>query len=288
MKMILILSVIPIVILACSDNENPVMEPAVTPNPIIAPINLSPPVINKIVVPNQVRASTRRIKLEAVAEDADGNTLTYDWEATAGKLLYSNTMSIAIWTAPYELGTVTITVTVNDGIHESTQSVDVRVSPALIVPGKEAAGIRLIDRLNHVIDLYGEPNHEVEAKDLDVPWDLGWDSKHNWKNDGLTVYLRNNRIFGIVISAPHTAKTAGGNGIGSRCDEVRNELVSKFGRNNRNRARSGWNGDNDYYAYIWDAKGIEIRCYLSIVKQIIISDKIENWDPAVWPRFPVN
>ena len=97
-RTILILSIFPIVILACGGNENINRVVTPEPEPIRKPIiNLSPPIINKIVIPDHVRAGTRRIKLEAVAEDPDGNTLTYNWEVPAGKLIYNKSMSIAIW-----------------------------------------------------------------------------------------------------------------------------------------------------------------------------------------------
>ena len=264
-KIILILSIISIVILACGDNENPVIKPVVAPEPKPIKPNLSAPVIKKIVVPDQVRASTRRIILEAVAEDADGNTLTYNWEAPAGKLLYTKTMSIAIWTAPIDLGVVTVTVTVNDGIHESTQSADVRVIPALIMPGKEAAGIRLGDKLYEVIDLYGEPNNQLEVNELDgAAHFIEWETRYNWDNAGLTLYFRNNRVYEIEIGDPNTATTAEGIGIGSDFDEANRKLGPYNGGGNQGDER------RQYQAYRWDHKGLEIRRVGSIVKWIVI------------------
>ena len=263
-----ILVVLSLFILACGDNESPVTELVVAPEPIIEPINLSPPVIKNIVVPDQVRASTRRIKLEAVAEDPDGNTLTYNWEVPAGKLLYNKSMSIAIWTAPIDLGVVTITVKVNDGIHESTQSADVRVIPALIVPGKEAAGIRLGDKLYKVVDLYGEPNNQLDVNELDgAAHFIRWETKYNWDNAGLTLYFRNNRVYEIEIGDPNTAITAEGIGIGTDFDEANRKLGPYNGGGN--------SGDRwrQYQAYRWDHKGLEIRRVGSIVKWILVREK---------------
>ena len=119
MTRILIPTAILVMCLACGDMRTSIAWLRLNLSPIRKPIiNLSPPIINKIVIPDHVRAGTRRIKLEAVAEDPDGNTLTYNWEVPAGKLLYNKSMSIAIWTAPIDLGVVTINLTVNDGIHE--------------------------------------------------------------------------------------------------------------------------------------------------------------------------
>ena len=271
----LILVVISIVILACGDNESPVNNHVVAPEPKPI-INLSAPVIKKIVVPDQVHAGAR-IKLDAVAEDPDGNALTYNWQMP-GKLIHATTSGVATWAVPIDMGVVTVTLTVNDGIYKTTKSTDVRVIHSLIVPGKEAAGIRLIDRLNHVIDLYGEPSNQVEAKDLDVPWDLGWDTGFEWKNVGLIVYFRSNRIYQIRIRAPNTAKTAGGNGIGSNCDEARREF-GRSGGSGKPRVEI-LDGDEEYYPYGWDHKGIQIRCYMSIIKWIVIYKK-EKLSPGV-------
>lgn len=268
-RTILILSIFPIVILACGGNEN--IDRVVTPEPepIRKPIiNLSAPVINKIVVPDQVRASTRRIKLEAVAEDPDGNTLTYNWEVPAGKLIYNKSMSIAIWTAPIDLGVVTINLTVNDGIHESSQSAEIRVIPALIVPGKEAAGIRLGDKLDEIIDLYGEPNNQLDVNELDGGAHfIRWETKYNWDNAGLTLYFRNNRVYEIEIGHPHTATTVEGIGIGTDFDEAHRILGPYNGGGNQ--------GDRwrQYQAYLWDHKGLEIRRVGSIVKWILVREK---------------
>lgn len=170
------------------------------------------------------------------------------------------------------MGTVTITLTVNDGIHESTQSADIRVIPALIVPGKEAAGVRLGEKLNEVIGLYGEPNSQINVNEWDgVHHDIEWHSQYNWENAGLTVYSRNNRVFEIEISAPNTAKTEGGNGIGSNCDDVIDELTSKFGKN---KTSVSTNHPLEFYqGYIWKHAGIEVRCRLSIVVQLVIRVK---------------
>ena len=286
MKMILTLSVISIVILACGDNERPVIEPVVVaPEPKPIKPNLSAPVIKKIVVPDQVHAGDR-VKIQAAAEDPDGNTLTYNWEAP-GKLIYTvESLSVAIWTVPINMDVATINVTVNDGIHEVKKSVDVRVNPALIVAEQEAAGIKLTDRLNHVIDLYGEPSSQVDFDDLGIDRTnmLGekviiWDTKREWKNDGLTVYFKGSRVLGIVISAPNTTLTAGGNGIGSTCDDIRNELKATL----KNKVpwlhmSGGPNFRDDYHSYIWVDYGIEIRCRLGVVLQIVISEVFPGWE----------
>jgi hypothetical protein len=57
--------------------------------------------------------------LSATATDADGDTLTYQWTAASGT--FSNaTAATTVWTAPIQAGSVTATVTVEDGRGGST------------------------------------------------------------------------------------------------------------------------------------------------------------------------
>ena len=61
-----------------------------------------------------------------------------------------------MWTAPLEMGLVTVMLTVDDGVNESvTKSAVVQIVHALIVPGEEAAGIQLGDGFDRVTILYG-------------------------------------------------------------------------------------------------------------------------------------
>ena len=53
-------------------------------------------------------------KLTANANDPDGDPLTYQWTAPTGKLDQPTTPR-PIWTAPMQVGSVPVTVTVNDG-----------------------------------------------------------------------------------------------------------------------------------------------------------------------------
>lgn len=278
LKTILILSVLPILIFACGETEKPVA--IVAPEPKPEPVNFSPPVINNIVVPNQVHALQRRIIIEAAAEDPDGNTLTYNWQAP-GKLIYAKTMSKAFWTAPIDLGVATINLTVNDGIHEAAKSVDVTVTPALIIPGQEAAGVRLGDRLHEVIDLYGEPNNQINVNELDgVRHDIKWETRYRWYNAGLTLYFRNNRVSEIEIGAPNTAQTEDGIGIGTDFDQA-NIKLGPYG--------GGGGGDNvgqePAQEYRWEHLGIEIERVGSIVKWIVIFEKPEGWEGVVGPHL---
>lgn len=273
-KMILMLSVIPIVILACGENETSVTEPVVAPETTTMP-NLSPPVIKDIVVPDQIHAGGR-ITLQAFAEDPDRNGLEYHWEAP-GKLIYTKIFAIATWIPPpmHHLGAATINLTVSDGIHQTTKSVNVNVIPALIVPGQEAAGVRLGDTLDEVIDLYGKPSAVFEKPD---DWDYEWDTRIVWHNAALDLYLRNDRVLQIVIGAPNTAQTAEGIGIGTHIDHAKRV----FGP-----TTTGVGAFNEplftnrlYGGAGWPFKGIELRVYLPpFIKWIAIYKK-EKLDPG--------
>jgi hypothetical protein len=174
-------------------------------------INLenSAPVIKSIVVPDKVHAGAR-IQLEAITDDADRDPLTYNWEVEAG-LLSSET----IWTAPIDMGFVKITLTVDDGINEVVKkSAEVRVIHSLIVPGQEAAGIRLGDPFDRVTVLYGKPSKRDD--DYFAYWD---------PDIGLSGFLDGiGLVDDLFIRKPNTAKTAGGNDIGSALKRVDGEF----------------------------------------------------------------
>lgn len=178
-------------------------------------INLqnSAPVIKKIVVPDKVHAGAR-IQLEAITDDADRDKLTYEWQVEAG-LLDPENMATSRWTAPIEQGFVKITLSVDDGINEiAVKSTDVRVLHSLIVPGMDVAGIRLGDEFDRVKALYVKPSRRND--DFFAYWD---------PDIGLSGFLDGiGLVDSLFIRKPNTAKTAGGNGIGSALKRVDGEF----------------------------------------------------------------
>ena len=179
------------------------------------PINLknAVPVIEKIVVSARVHAVSR-VELEAVVHDADGDSLTYSWE-TEGGMLDSDSIATPTWTAPIEMGLVTIALTVDDGINEpATKSASVLIIHGLIVPGEEAAGIRLGDDFDRVKAIYGKPSRRAD------------DRFEYWDPDFGIVGLLDaiDRVDALFLSRPNKAKTAGGVGIGSTLKRVEGEF----------------------------------------------------------------
>ncbi len=180
------------------------------------PIRLqnSAPVIREIVVSERVHAVSSTA-LQAVVYDANGDTLTYSWEVKKG-FLDSEAISTPTWTAPIATGVVNVRLTVDDGINKPTaKSVSVLIIHGLIVPGAEAAGIKLGDEFDRVKTIYGPPS--VRRGDTFGYFDPDF---------GLSGALDSiDLIEALSTSRPNKAKTIGGIGIGSTLKRVE----EKFG-----------------------------------------------------------
>ena len=172
----------------------------------------APPVIKEIIVPENVFAGDS-LELSAEVDDADGDALTYHWVVSKGEL-DSDTTEHPTWTAPIDEGTIIISLTVNDGVNEpTTETIRMRVTHTLIVPGQGAAGIRLGDRFARIKTLYGAP------EDRDDGFLYYWDI-------GLSFHLAAaDFVKHIWVRKPNTAKTEGGVGPGSG----RNRVIDEFG-----------------------------------------------------------
>ncbi len=135
----------------------------------------------------------------------------------------------------------------------------------LIVPGQSAAGISLGDDYLLLI-----------GKQLTPPVESEFDSELRiWKdkwNDGLTLYVDEQyKIYRIILRATHTAKTAGGNGIGSTRDEVKAEFTA----HTFNSGQSATDGRGTITEY-WEEAGIEFEYWIDnwTVSQIMILPKV--------------
>lgn len=181
------------------------------------PINLqnAAPVIESIVVSDRVHAVSS-IELEAVVHDADKDTLEYIWEVDEG-MLDSDSISTPTWTAPIEMGLVNIKLTVDDGINKPvTRSASVLIIHGLVVPGVEAAGIKLGDTFDRVKAIYGRPSFFDAADRTFEYWDPDF---------GLSGHLDTvDRVHALLLHPPNTAKTAGGVGIRSTLKRVAGEF----------------------------------------------------------------
>ena len=104
-----------------------------------------------------------------VIHDPNGDTLTYSWEVKKG-VLDSKTIPTPTWTAPIDKGFAAVTRMAGDGVNEPvTKSVVVQIVHALIIPGEEAAGIKLGDTFDRVRALYGRPSKR--NSDFFAYWD---------------------------------------------------------------------------------------------------------------------
>ena len=173
------------------------------------------PVIEEIVVSDRVHAVSS-VELEAVVHDVDEDTLKYTWEADRG-IFDSDSISTPTWTAPIERGLVNIKLTVDDGINEPTaKSVSVLVIHGLIVPGVEAAGIKLGDTFDRVKAIYGKPSNFDANKAQFQYWDPDF---------GVAGYIDGvDKVIFLFITWPNKAKTASGIGIGSARERVEGEF----------------------------------------------------------------
>lgn len=108
----LLLAAMPLV--ACGSPEAPPPAPAPAPAPSPAPpTGNQPPVITSLTAEATKLIPGATSKITCLADDADGDTLSYTWSATGGTM--STIKQTCTWTAPNFDGEFEISVTVNDG-----------------------------------------------------------------------------------------------------------------------------------------------------------------------------
>ena len=140
-----------------------------------------------------------------------------------------------------------------------------------IVPGVEAAGIKLGDTLDRVKQIYGEPSKEDE-------WSLDWDPTLDLV-PMLSVSLDDNgRVKSIIIYHSIRAKTAGGVGIGSTKQRVWDEFGAPLQITSR--------GNNEWYrtkgiAFSYDDAdiGLARKVDVIIITKPLIRD-VANFAPV--------
>ncbi len=86
----------------------------------------SQPIIDRIIVPEVVEAG-QKVKLEVVANDADGDKLSYKWEVSEGTV-----DSVGVWTVPSDATRATVLVRVGDGINSAVASS--KISVEIVAP----------------------------------------------------------------------------------------------------------------------------------------------------------
>ena len=79
-------------------------------------ITNSQPVIDRVIIPEEVNAGDK-VKLEVVAHDVDGDTLSYTWEVTAGTV-----DSAGLWSVPSDATSANVLVFVSDGTNSPVTS----------------------------------------------------------------------------------------------------------------------------------------------------------------------
>ena len=85
-------------------------------------ITNSQPTIDRVIVPQEVKAG-QKVILEVVANDADGDKLTYKWEVSEGTV-----DAAGVWTVPSDATRATVLVRVGDGVNSAVTSSKISVN----------------------------------------------------------------------------------------------------------------------------------------------------------------
>ena len=109
-----LLAALVLLLIGCGEDKTDVVAPEPPPN--------QPPVIDRVILPNQIEANTP-LKLQVIAHDADKDYLAIAWEVSEG------TVAGDVWTPPDRAAQVAISVHVTDGTNPTViQSRNVTVT----------------------------------------------------------------------------------------------------------------------------------------------------------------
>ncbi|MBN1697616.1 MAG: hypothetical protein JW881_08895 [Spirochaetales bacterium] len=163
-----------------------------------------PPVIKEIVLSKKNPLFGETITVTARAEDPEGDTLSYDWECSAG-VLGNEGGSTVTWTAPQSDAIVTISVNVSDKIPGNAVTGSVEVGPGrpvyqLIALSSDGGTISLPDPIP------AEVVHGIAQRILAVPGE-GYQF-YNWTPEGSS-----EASFANGNSADTTVTLTNGNAI---------------------------------------------------------------------------
>ncbi len=194
------------------------------------------PTVDSFIVPEEFSPGDV-LEFKVIAHDDDGDTLSFTWEVD-GKILESTGTS-ATWTAADDVESVKVTVHISDGVGKSIKRVktitnkqfttsdpvdppdvidDVPDPPLnLIVPGKGAYGVKLGDPFKKVEAIHGKPDGPIGVDRIFTYWEDP-DKGFSGHVDGIGL------VENLFLSRPNKAKTAGGNGIGSKLDNLEKEF----------------------------------------------------------------
>ncbi len=90
------------------------------------PSNYAPAIDSVYAEPDSLRPGGT-VLLTCIASDADNDTLSYSWIRQAGSFTTADTAATVTWAAPQSVGVFRFTVTVDDGLAETLDSVQVWV-----------------------------------------------------------------------------------------------------------------------------------------------------------------
>ena len=117
MKRFILLSVMVFGLLSCS---NDCKSPTESQN--------HAPMIKEIIKDLSEVPTNRWVTLTAIATDEDGDSLTYYWSASAGRIdAYETTENPTRWESPNDPGEYTVTCTVSDGKKTNSKSISITV-----------------------------------------------------------------------------------------------------------------------------------------------------------------